>query len=101
MTPIAPHITAFLQQHLPVERRASDHTCDSYAYAFKLLFEYASRCLKVPPSQLHLEQLDAPLIINFLGHLETARGNGPIPEIFDWPPSNRSCTSWSIVCRRL
>ena len=77
MTPIAPHITAFLQQHLPVERRASDHTCDSYAYAFKLLFEYASRCLKVPPSQLHLEQLDAPLIINFLGHLETARGNGP------------------------
>ncbi len=77
MTPIAPHITAFLQQRLPVERHASDHTCDSYAYAFKLLFEYASGCLKVPPSQLHLEQLDAPLIINFLGRLETARGNGP------------------------
>jgi integrase/recombinase XerD len=77
MTPIAPHITAFLQQRLPIERRASDHTCESYAYAFKLLFEYASGRLKVRPSQLHLEQLDAPLIINFLGHLETARGNGP------------------------
>lgn len=77
MTPIAPHITAFLQQRLPVERRASDHTCDSYAYAFKLLFEYASECLKVPPSALHLEQLDAPLIVAFLNHLETARGNGP------------------------
>jgi integrase/recombinase XerD len=77
MTPIARHITAFLQQHLPVERHASDHTCDSYAYAFKLLFEHASDCLKVPPSALHLEQLDAPLIVAFLNHLETVRGNGP------------------------
>ncbi len=76
MTPIAPHITAFLQQRLPIERRASPNTCDSYAYAFKLFFEYASDCLKVPPSRLCLEQLDAPLIVNFLGHLETTRGNG-------------------------
>ena len=58
---LAPHITAFLQQRLPIERRASPNTCDSYAHAFRLLFEYASDCIKVPPSQLHLEQLDAPL----------------------------------------
>jgi integrase/recombinase XerD len=77
MIPIAPHITAFLQQRLPVERRASEHTCDSYAYAFKLLFEYASGCLKVRPSDLHLEQIDAPLIVNFLNHLETTRGSRP------------------------
>lgn len=77
MTPIASHITAFLRQRLPVERNASDHTCDSYAYAFKLLFEYASSCLKVPPSALHLEQLDAPLVVAFLNHLEATRGNGP------------------------
>jgi site-specific recombinase XerD len=77
MIPIAPHITTFLQQHLLMERRASDNTCDSYAYAFRLLFEYASDRLKVPPSELHLEQLDASLIVNFLSHLETARGNGP------------------------
>jgi len=76
MTLIAPHITAFLQQRLPVERQVSDNTCESYAYAFKLLFEYASNCLKVPPSKLCLEQLDAPLIVSFLNHLETARGNG-------------------------
>jgi site-specific recombinase XerD len=75
MTPIASHVTAFLQQRLPVERGASENTCESYAYAFKLLFEYASSRLKVAPSQLHLEQLDAPLIVNFLDHLETARGN--------------------------
>ena len=76
MTPIASHITAFLQQRLPNERGASENTCESYAYAFKLLFEYASDRLKVAPSQLHLEQLDAPLILNFLDHLETERGNG-------------------------
>jgi site-specific recombinase XerD len=77
MTPIAPHITAFLQQRLGLERRASPHTCDSYAYAFKLLFEFASEHLKIVPSALQLEQLDAPLIASFLNHLETARSNGP------------------------
>ena len=77
MIPIAPHITAFFQERLPVERRVSSHTSDSYAYAFKLLLEYASGRLKVPPSQLYLEQIDAPLVVSFLNHLETARANGP------------------------
>jgi site-specific recombinase XerD len=77
MTPLAPHVTAFFQQRLPLERRASRHTSDSYAYAFKLLLEYASARLKVAPSQTHVEQLDASLIVGFLNHLETARGNGP------------------------
>lgn len=77
MTPIASHITSFLQKRLLVERRASVNTCESYAYAFKLLFKYASTCLKVPPSELYFEQLDAPLIVNFLNYLETERGNGP------------------------
>jgi integrase/recombinase XerD len=76
MTPIAPHITAFLQERLPVERGASINTCDSYAYAFKLLLEYASNRLKVKPSELQLEQLDAPLVGDFLKYLETSRGNG-------------------------
>jgi site-specific recombinase XerD len=76
MTPIAPHITNFLQQRLPIERRASGNTCDSYAYAFKLLFEYASGCLRTTPSQLHLEQIDAPLVVKFLYDLETTRKNG-------------------------
>ena len=77
MIPIAPHITAYLKERLPLERGASDNTCASYAYAFKLLFEYASDRLKVPPSALCLEQLDAPLVVGFLHYLETERGNGP------------------------
>jgi integrase/recombinase XerD len=77
MTPIAPHITAFFQQRLPIERGASNHTSESYAYAFKLLLKYASERLKVLPSQLELEQIDAPLVLSFLNHLKTARANGP------------------------
>jgi integrase/recombinase XerD len=77
MTPIAPHITAFLQQRLPVERGASKNTCESYAYAFKLLFEYAAKTLRKPPSALQLEQIDAPFVLGFLNHLETVRHNGP------------------------
>ena len=77
MTPIAPHITAFFEQRLPIERRASENTCNSYAYAFQLFLTFASNRLKVAPSQLALEQIDAPLVVDFLNDLETTRGNGP------------------------
>jgi len=76
MTAIAPHVTAFFQERLKLERRASIHTCDSYAYAFQLLLNYASKRLKVAPSRLELEQIDAPLVLTFLNHLETTRCNG-------------------------
>jgi integrase/recombinase XerD len=75
MTAIAPHITAFLRERLPRQRGASEHTCQSYAYAFQLLFLYASERFNVNPSALELEQLDAPLIMDFLEQLETQRGN--------------------------
>ena len=75
MTPIAPHMSAFLHEHLPQQKGASAHTCESYADAFRLLFEFASQRFQVTPSALQLEQLDAPLIIDFLGHLETERHN--------------------------
>lgn len=77
MTPVAPHITAFLRQRLPVERRASDHTCDTYAYAFRLLFEFAGRRLGIAPSDIELEHIDAPLVLAFLEHLQEVRGNSP------------------------
>ena len=77
MTPIAPHITAFLRERLPQERGASPHTCDSYAYTFQLLFTFASQRLHRTPSALSLEQLDAALVLDFLAHLEAERGNSP------------------------
>jgi site-specific recombinase XerD len=66
---------AFLREHLARHRGASQHTCDSYAYSFQSLFAFASQKLKVAPSALLLEQLDASLIGAFLVHLETTRGN--------------------------
>jgi hypothetical protein len=42
-TPIAPHVTAFFGQRLPIERHASENTRDSYAYAFRLLLAFASK----------------------------------------------------------
>lgn len=77
MTDIAPHITAFLRQRLGVERAASPHTCDTYAYAFQLLFAFASHKLGIPPSALQIEHIDAPLVLAFLEHLQTDRGNAP------------------------
>jgi site-specific recombinase XerD len=60
-----------------MECGVSDNTRESYAYGFKLLFEYASIRLKISPSRLTLEQLDAALIAAFLNHLETVRKNRP------------------------
>jgi integrase/recombinase XerD len=77
MTPVAPHITAFLRERLPLQRGASEHTSDSYAYAFQLLFQFASDRLGVTPSALCVEQLDASFVMDFLQHLETERHNSP------------------------
>ena len=77
MTPIAPHITAFFRERLKEQRGASEHTNDSYACAFYLLFNYASEQLKVSPSNLGIEQIDAPLVEKFLQYLEEHRNNCP------------------------
>ena len=56
----------------------SRHTRDSYAVSFQLLFVFAAKRLKVSPSALTLEQLDAGLISAFLEHLEDERENAPV-----------------------
>jgi site-specific recombinase XerD len=78
MTPIAPLIEAFLCETLARQRGASRHTCDSYALSFQLLFMFAAEKLKVRPSALTLEQLDAGLISAFLEYLEDVRENAPV-----------------------
>jgi len=75
MTPIAPHITAFLRDYLIEQRGASEHTRDSYAFSFQLLFTFTSQELKRAPSDLSLEDIDALLVARFLEYLETTRNN--------------------------
>ena len=69
MTPIAPLIEAFLDETLARQRGVSRHTRDSYALSFQLLFVFAAKRLKVSPSALTLEQLDAGLISAFLENI--------------------------------
>jgi len=75
MTALAPHLSGFLCEHLPKERRASVHTCEAYAHSFRLLVGFAAGRIGVRPSRLEIEQLDAPLILAFLTHIEADRGN--------------------------
>jgi site-specific recombinase XerD len=75
MTALAPHLSVFLREHLPHERKASSHTCATYAYSFQLLVCFAASRLKVTPCKLDIEQIDAPLVLDFLQHLENDRGN--------------------------
>lgn len=75
MTGLAPHLSTFLREHLPRERRASRHTCEAYAYSFQLLVCFAADRLRTRPSRLEIEQIDAPLILAFLEHIERERGN--------------------------
>lgn len=75
MTQLAPHLTAFLREHLPRERRASVHTCEAYAYSFQLLVTFAARRLRTRPCRLRIEDLDVSMILTFLQHVEEARNN--------------------------
>lgn len=75
MTALAPYLSAFLLEHLPKERKASPHTCEAYAHSFQLLVCFAAHRLNTKPSQIKVEQLDVPLILAFLEHIESERGN--------------------------
>jgi site-specific recombinase XerD len=48
---------------------------EAYRDGFELLFGYLEQRTSKPPSALSMADLDAPLVLDFLDHLETARGN--------------------------
>ena len=75
MTSIAPLITGFLREHMPIAQGCSPHTCETYAYALRLLLLFASKRLGIRPSQICLEQIDAALVLDFLADIEEQRGN--------------------------
>src|SRR5271166_6475388 len=62
MTALAPHLSAFLRDHLCRERNVSHHTVAAYATCFALLVRFAADRLK------HRQRLDD-------------RGNRPRPDL--------------------
>jgi integrase/recombinase XerD len=67
----------FFQRRLVAERGVSAHTIASYRDTFELLLRYAEQRTGRTPSALTLQDLDAPVILSFLDHLETERSCCP------------------------
>jgi len=65
----------FFLRRLIQQRGASARTVESYRDAFELLFGYLEQHVGKRPSTLTVADLDAPVILDFLEHLETVRGN--------------------------
>ena len=75
MTDLAPHLTAFLREHLPRDQGVSRHTIASYGFSFQLLIAFASRTFSTRPSRLTIEHLTPDIILDFLDSLEKDRKN--------------------------
>jgi site-specific recombinase XerD len=77
VTTLAPTLQAFFTDRLARQRQASPHTIAAYRDTWRLLLTFASQQAGKPASQLTFTDLDAPLIGEFLHHLESDRGNSP------------------------
>jgi integrase/recombinase XerD len=69
-------LESFFTQRLIAQRRASPHTIVSYRDTFRLLLHFAQERLHKLPSQLTIEDLNAPFLGTFLNNLENNRANG-------------------------
>ena len=67
----------FFRRRLVAERGASAHTIASYRDTFELLLRYVEKQSGRTPSALNLQDLDAPVVLSFLDHLETERSCCP------------------------
>jgi integrase/recombinase XerD len=72
---LAPTLEAFFTERLIHQRQASPHTVAAYRDTFCLLLGFAQQRTGKAPVRLDLRDLDAPLIVAFLDHLEKDRGN--------------------------
>lgn len=70
-------VQRFFTERLLTHVGASPHTIASYRDTFRLLLVFASGRLARQPSRLSLEDLDAPLLVAFLEHIECERGCAP------------------------
>src|SRR5438445_7236206 len=68
-------LQSFFTDRLLRQRQASPHTIAGYRDCFRLLLQFAKERLGKMPSQLRIEDLDAPFIGFFLDHLESTRKN--------------------------
>jgi integrase/recombinase XerD len=75
MSLLAPTLQAFFTDRLTAQKRASAHTIAAYRDTIRLLLAFAAQHAGKAPSDLDIDDLQAPLIGTFLDHLEHERGN--------------------------
>ena len=68
-------LQAFFTDRLMNQQQASPNTIATHRDTFRLLALFAQKCLNKSPTNLSVEELDAPFISDFLDHLEKERGN--------------------------
>lgn len=68
-------VTGFFVPHLSAERNVSRHTAVAYRDALKFLLRFTADFHARPLARLGLDDLTPEVILAFLAHLETARGN--------------------------
>ena len=70
-----PVLHAFFLERLVAQRNASPRTVAAYRDSFRLLLQFAQQQLQKAPEVLDVQDLDAPLVLAFLDHLERTRHN--------------------------
>ena len=73
-TSFAALLELFFTGRLMQQRQASSHTIKSYRDTFRQFLKFVQQQLHKPPSQLNFDEIDAPLIMAFLQHLEKDQG---------------------------
>jgi site-specific recombinase XerD len=75
--PLSRLIQAFFCERLQTQRQVSPCTVAGYRDTFRLLLKFVQRETNRAPDRQRLQDLDAPLILRFLDHLEKERRNSP------------------------
>jgi site-specific recombinase XerD len=75
MSLLAPTLQAFFTDRLIGQKRASTHTIAAYRDTIRLLLAFTAQQTGKTPSDLDIDDLQAPRIGAFLDHLEHDRGN--------------------------
>ncbi|WP_028215319.1 site-specific integrase [Paraburkholderia mimosarum] len=65
----------FFMERLIQQRNASPRTVAAYRDTMRLLLQFTEQRLHRRPERLELSDIDAPLVLQFLDHLEAARHN--------------------------
>ena len=68
-------LQGFFSERLLRQMRASSNTIAGYRDSFRLLLRHAAGQLRKEPSELTIQDLDAPFVIDFLDSLEKKREN--------------------------